>query len=434
MVELCAAAPSVGASAGPMVSKAPWAPCRHLSLPQPAKKIPGATGLRVNPLAYARFAARRVGDSKVDRRVNSRDTSAALTLRGHSAHRNPSADPGRDELGRQGGEEPGAPPLLVSVVVCAWTAHRWGPLRDAVRSLREQTPAPADFIVVVDHNDDLLARVRGDLPDVVAIANAEQRGLSGGRNTGVRQATGDIVAFLDDDARASPGWLAAIVDACREGRVMGVGGPVIPRWERAAPGWLPEEFLWVVGCSFRGQPDRVAAIRNPIGANMAFRREVFRRVGMFTHALARTAGSRFVSCDETEFSIRMRQRIPDAEIVLAPGMRVEHLVPAERTTWRYFRTRCFGEGFAKALVSESVGSGDGLASERYYVLGVLQAGVARGLLDALRGDPAGVRRAGAIVAGLAITIAGYLRARLAGVASHAGARFPGRRRRRGAGP
>jgi GT2 family glycosyltransferase len=348
-----------------------------------------------------------------DRRANPRVSSTSLTLPGDAAHRNAGAEPGGDEAGRQAGEEPEVRPLLVSVVVCAWTAHRWGALGEAVRSLREQTPPPSELVVVVDHNDDLLARVRAELPDVVAIANAEQRGLSGGRNTGVRQATGDVVAFLDDDARASPGWLAAIVDACRERRVMGVGGPVVPRWERAAPEWLPAEFLWVVGCSFRGQPDRVAPIRNPIGANMAFRRDVFGPVGMFTHALARTAGNRFVSCDETEFSIRVRQRIPDAEIVLAPGMRVEHLVPAERTTWKYFATRCFGEGFAKALVSASVGSGDGLASERSYVLGVLPAGVIRGLLDALRGDPAGVRRAGTIVAGLAITIAGYLRGRVA---------------------
>jgi hypothetical protein len=196
--------------------------------------------------------------------------------------------------------------------------------------------------------------------------------------------------------------------AFRDERVVGVGGPVHPRWQAAPPGWLPEEFLWVVGCSFRGQPSGDEPIRNPIGANMAFRRSVFDRLGGFTHALARTSGARLVSCDETEFSIRVRREWPGAEIVMAPDMAVEHRVPEERTTWRYFRGRCFGEGFAKAIVSRSVGVHHGLSSERSYVLGALPSGMRRGLGQGIRGDREGFRRAGAIVAGLCITTAGYV--------------------------
>ncbi len=301
----------------------------------------------------------------------------------------------------------------VSVVICAHTDRRWAALGEAIASVQRQSPAPHEVLVVIDHNEDLLARVREAFPDVVAIPNEDERGLSGGRNTGIAHATGDVVAFLDDDAAAADGWVAAVVGALRDPAVAGVGGPVLPDYEVAPPGWLPEEYLWVVGCSYRGQPTGAATIRNPIGANMAFRRDVFDRVGGFTHALARNDSGRLVSCDETEFSIRVRQGIPGARVVNAPGMRVRHLVPAERVTWSYFRRRCFGEGFAKAIVTAEVGAGDGLSSERSYAARTLPSGVVLGVRDGLRGDPAGLRRAAAIVAGLGITAAGYARGQVA---------------------
>jgi len=61
------------------------------------------------------------------------------------------------------------------------------------------------------------------LPAVVAVENTEERGLSGARNTGVRAARGEVIAFLDDDAEAEPGWLEYRVARYRDGRVLGVG-------------------------------------------------------------------------------------------------------------------------------------------------------------------------------------------------------------------
>ncbi len=285
-------------------------------------------------------------------------------------------------------------------------------LVEAIDSVRRQSPSPSEIVVVVDHNEALLERLRGACPDVVAVANAQRRGLSGARNTGVQTARGDVIAFLDDDAHASEGWLGAVEETLSDERVIGVGGPVHAGWQATPPQWFPEEFLWVVGCSFRGQPDH-GPVRNPIGANMAFRRAAFERAGGFADALARTSGSRIVSCDETEFSIRVRRESSGTEIVMAPRMQVVHHVPSERTTWSYFRTRCFGEGYAKALVARSVGAGQGLATERSYVLRALTTGALRALRDGISGDLPGFRRAGAIVAGLCLTTAGYLRGLLA---------------------
>jgi GT2 family glycosyltransferase len=300
--------------------------------------------------------------------------------------------------------------LGVSVVICAYCELRWDALVEAVASAREQNPVPDEVVVVIDHNDALLVRAAGALPEALVVANAESRGLSGARNTGVRHASGAIVAFLDDDASARPGWLLALRRAFEDESVIGVGGVALPVWESSAPAWLPSEFLWVVGCSYRGLPAQRAEIRNPIGASMAFRRTVLELVGGFTDGIGRI-GRTPLGCEETELSIRAREAT-GGRIVQRRDAEVEHLVSDQRASWSYFRRRCWAEGVSKVAVARRVGSDAALASERSYVVRSLPAGVWRGLADAARGDRFGLARAGAIVCGLAITTAGYVRGHL----------------------
>jgi glycosyltransferase involved in cell wall biosynthesis len=300
-----------------------------------------------------------------------------------------------------------------SVIVCAYTEARWDVLREAVEATLAQRPAPLEVLLVVDHNDALRRRCEAELtPDVRVIANEDARGLSGARNTGVRHARGDVIAFLDDDAVPQAGWLHALLEPYTGTSVMGVGGHVAPRWADARPAWLPPEFWWTVGCSYRGLPTGPAPIRNAIGANMSFRRSAFAVAGGFTEGIGRL-GATPLGCEETEFAIRLRQRRPDAMIVYAPSARVEHMVTPDRARWRYFASRCWSEGRSKALVTREVGAGDALSSERAYTLRTLPSGIVRGLRDLARGERAGAARAGTILAGLAMTTAGYVAGRAA---------------------
>lgn len=299
----------------------------------------------------------------------------------------------------------------VSVVVCAYTEERWDDLVSAVGSVTDQGHRPHEVVVVSDHNPSLLARAREGLSGITAVANEGARGLSGARNSGVAASTGEIVAFLDDDAAAEPGWLERLVAPYRDPRVVGVGGAALPVWETGRPSWFPEEFDWVVGCSYRGLPERASAVRNPIGANMSFRREILERVGGFESRLGRV-GSSNGHCEETELGIRVAQQVPDGVVLYEPRAVVRHRVPRSRASWRYFRTRCYTEGIAKAAVSRLRGSAKGLASERVYTTRTLPRAVARGLGDAVRGRPGGAARAGAITLGLATTVAGYVSGRL----------------------
>jgi GT2 family glycosyltransferase len=299
--------------------------------------------------------------------------------------------------------------VTVSVVICAYTEDRWDDLLAAIASCARQTLTAQETIVVSDHNPALLSRVRCEAPQVRAIENTEQRGLSGARNSGIAVSSGEVVAFLDDDAIASPDWLERLTAPYADEAVIGVGGSIDPVWPRSRrPIGLPPEFDWVVGCSYRGLPETTSAVRNMIGANMSLRRSVFAEVGGFRSGMGRIDTTP-LGCEETELCIRARQRFPAATIVYEPRANVLHRITLGRTGWRYFRARCYAEGLSKAAVADRTGSRDGLATERAYALRTLPRGVLRGVVDTVTlRDLGGALRGLAIIAGLLVTASGYI--------------------------
>jgi glucosyl-dolichyl phosphate glucuronosyltransferase len=292
----------------------------------------------------------------------------------------------------------------ISVVICAYTEERWDDLLQVVQSVQQQTHAPREIILVIDHNPQLLARVHAGIQGVVAVPNSQVRGLGGGRNTGLAIARAEVVAFLDDDAVAEADWLERLADGYDNPAVLGVGGAPQPDWQAGRPAWFPPEFNWVVGCTYKGMPETRAPVRNLFGCNMSFRRTAFDVLGGFRLGYG---------CDETEFCIRARQFWPDRIVVYEPAAVVHHKVPASRGTWRYLLKRCYFEGRSKAVVTWLVGARDGLASERAHALRILPLGVGQSLVDAaVHRDPAALARAAAIVLGLGATVAGYITGRL----------------------
>jgi len=295
----------------------------------------------------------------------------------------------------------------VAVIICAYTEDRWDDIIAAVSSCEEQSTTPSEIVVVVDHNPALALRLRSALGSVSVVENAEQRGLSGARNTGINATTAEIVAFLDDDARASPTWIEGLVARYRDERVVAVGGHAEPLWPAGSPSWFPAEFGWVVGCSYTGQPRETAPVRNPIGCNMSFRRQALEEVGGFSHGIGRV-GTRAVGCEETELSLRVKVAFPDAVILYDPEVMVEHRVTTERTSTRYFAQRCFAEGLSKSIVATLAGTDSGLSSERTYLRSVLPKAVLRYLATALTtADSSAACQALAVLGGVTATVAGY---------------------------
>ena len=302
------------------------------------------------------------------------------------------------------------PALEVSVVICAYTERRWKQTRAAIQSVLDQHPGPAQVLLVVDHNPDLAARAHRELSRVAVLESDDAAGLCGARNTGLRAATQPITAFLDDDAEARPGWLAALVAPYNDSSVVATGGSIYPRWPGLRPAWLPPAFDWVVGCSYLGLPDSVSRVRNPIGANMSLRTRLALEVGGFDTSVGQTGGN-LQRCDETELAIRLTASRPKSVVLHVPAAAVDHHVAKERTRVSYFLRRCWHEGLSKAVVVQLAGRSAGLDRERRHVAVVIPAALLRDLRTCIAGNPAAFMRIIAAIGGLAATTAGYLTGR-----------------------
>src|SRR5258708_30101708 len=135
----------------------------------------------------------------------------------------------------------------ISVIICAYTEERWSDLVAAVESVQQQTLSPGEIIVVVDHNPNLLKRVREHIAGVLAVENREVKGLSGARNSGVTVAQGAVIAFLDDDAIAETNWLEHLAACYTDPHVLGVGGEIETLWPWKRPPPVPEK-IFLGGC------------------------------------------------------------------------------------------------------------------------------------------------------------------------------------------
>ncbi|GAB7042857.1 MULTISPECIES: glycosyltransferase family 2 protein [Catenuloplanes] len=268
----------------------------------------------------------------------------------------------------------------VTVVIPCHTEHRWISLRHAVESARAQSPAPAEIVVVVDHNAALYDKARHELDGVTVLANRFRRGAAGARDTGAFHAITPLVAFLDDDVRAHHGWLAGLLAPFADRAVTGTGGAILPAWSGRRPAWFPDEFLWTVGATDPGRPAApTARVRS---AAMAVRRETFVAVGGFD------------GCgDEAELYRRAAEA--GGLWIFVPDARVHHPVGPERMTLRHVLRRCFHEGRIAAT------------SGRGPLRAVLPGAPLRHLRALLRGGvPGALRRAGAVAAGAAAAAAG----------------------------
>lgn len=313
----------------------------------------------------------------------------------------------------------------VTVVVCAYTERRWTDLISGVTEAGRQlgdlvaagrvSESGSEVLVVIDHNTALLDRAHRELGHCARVVpNGRRQGLSGARNTAVTESRATILVFLDDDACPRPGWLAALLEPYADATVVAVGGKAVPSFPPsgrpaqlpAATSDAPGEFDWVIGCTYAGQPEELSRVRNLMGCNMSFRREVFERVGGFAEDLGRV-GTVPLGCEETELCIRARQDHPEGRILFEPAAVVSHRVGPERTTWGYFWSRCHAEGVSKAAVATKVTADSALETERDYVRRTLPRAVrrlGRGVSSDAGKALAGI---GAIVGGTVVTAWGY---------------------------
>ena len=292
----------------------------------------------------------------------------------------------------------------VSVVVCTHTLARRQMLENLIGSIASGALRPAEVVVVVDRNRPLFEDLVGvSWPLPLRVIESPGSGLSAARNAGWLSVTSPLVAFIDDDAVATPVWLAELVDAVDRHGADVVGGAIVPRWTGEAPGWYSPYLGWVVGCSYEGLPREAARVRNVIGCNMLFRRELLDRLGGFDTTLGRT-NSGLAGCEETELCIRANRA--GAAVVLIPGAQVEQILPADRRLFRYAVKRGWDEGRSKRMLVAL--HGRVLATESTYARALLRQTVRWIGTGLFRLRAADLKHAGALIGVLTSTTASYL--------------------------
>jgi glucosyl-dolichyl phosphate glucuronosyltransferase len=173
-------------------------------------------------------------------------------------------------------------------------------------------------------------------------------GLDAARNTGIREACGDVVAFLDDDARARSDWASAVLEGFRRHDAPILGGRVDLIWERPRPDWFGDVLLrYLIQCDYGPEVVRVTSPPWLYGTNVAFRRSLFQQIGLFRLDLDRK-GDSLLGGGDTEFFARAHAR--GHRILYLPDMVVRHLVPATRLSRAFFRRRLYYSGYTRAAL------------------------------------------------------------------------------------
>lgn len=237
--------------------------------------------------------------------------------------------------------------IKISFIICTYSTEFFSDTLECINSLINQDYDNKEIILVMDKNDELYNMLTRFVPKRVNIIINNIPGLSEARNLGIKNASGDIVVFIDDDAIADNSYISNLIKNYSDEKVVGVTGKIFPK---GTPNY-PEELYWIGGFTNKGFPEERCEVRNGYGCNMSFRRDVFDKVGSFNPNFGRT-GKKLVTCEETEFSIRLLTSIPGSKIIYDPSIIVYHKVHEYRQSFRYMIKRAYYEGMSKAHIDK----------------------------------------------------------------------------------
>jgi glucosyl-dolichyl phosphate glucuronosyltransferase len=246
--------------------------------------------------------------------------------------------------------------MKITVILC--TYNRCQSLAEALDSVAASRLAESEGweVLVVDNNSrdqtrDVVEKLCRQYPGRFRYLFEPQQGKSYALNTGIREARGDILAFMDDDVTVEAEWLQNLTVALHQDAWAGAGGRVVRKWTCPLPRWLSaegtyERMAWPLVIYDLGQ-EAGELTYTPCGTNMAFRKEMFVKYGGFRTDLgpqgreisspmglnaitARIGGG----CEDSEFGQRLMAA--GEHLRYEPSAVVYHPVPQNRITKQYF--------------------------------------------------------------------------------------------------
>lgn len=234
------------------------------------------------------------------------------------------------------------PPFL-SIVIC--TYNRAALLKMAIESvvLPNKTSNRYEIIVVDNNSTDDTRTVIEDYAahySQIHYVFEKNQGLSFARNRGWKEAKGEYVIYLDDDAKAKDGWLSAAAQVAEELNPDLFGGPFFAFYLQSKPKWFKDQY----GSHSLGENSRYL---NPgeflTGGNMAIRRSLLQKLNGFKNNFG-MSGNKIAFGEETELQIRIRLENPNSRIYYEPNMSILHLVRPEKMRISYLIKQIFSDG------------------------------------------------------------------------------------------
>jgi glycosyltransferase involved in cell wall biosynthesis len=241
-------------------------------------------------------------------------------------------------------------PMRITVVLCTYNRHQ--SLRSALNSVAASVlPESVEWeILVVDNNStDQTRKVVEEFcsrhPGWFRYLFEAQQGKSYALNSGIREARGNILAFMDDDVTVHPNWLQNLTAALRNDEWVGAGGRIVPEWTFPPPCWLAADSRHAAGplVGFDPSPNAGRLNEAPIGANMAFRKDMFEKYGYFRTDLGPRPGSE-IRNEDTEFGDRLL--LGGERLRYEPSALVFHPVTRNRIEKKYFLRWWYHKGEA----------------------------------------------------------------------------------------
>jgi GT2 family glycosyltransferase len=257
----------------------------------------------------------------------------------------------------------------ISVIIA--TYNRAALLDECLDHLARQPFASGDEVIVVDNGStdgtaDVLRRQQERFPVQLVALSEPLPGKSHALAAALAIAGGDILAFTDDDVNVDAGWLCAVRQAMAPdadgSEVALIGGPVQPRWEKRAPGWLKlgrgyGRLAAPLALLDYGAEALDLGPRTVLGANMAVRRRVLAEIGGFATHLGKLRGT-LLSGEDHELCQRVQRAGFRARY--CPGATVRHWVPADRVRIGYFLRWFFWSGITNAEIDAGESSQRGI--------------------------------------------------------------------------
>ncbi len=243
--------------------------------------------------------------------------------------------------------------LDISVIIPSYDINKLNLLKKSIDSVLSQKYSNYDIIVITESEDltDAVESSYNSSPrvSVVQISN-ESGGVSEARNEGIKQARGDIIAYIDSDAVADENWLQKINKVYQENEdVIAVGGKSIANWETNKPWYLPDSFLWLVGVTHKGHPDHGEIIRSTFGCNMTFKKNIFDKISGFSSDLGKSHGFNLQG-EEPELGLRIQNEF-NTGMYYTKNAIIYHTVEKHQTNFKWLSKRAYLQGVTKAIMS-----------------------------------------------------------------------------------